>query len=512
MRGIIIARVSTREQEERGLSIPAQVDRLVSYAKNLNLEDVEVHEITESSTKGTRKRLQEILKIIKRSRQPVALILDTVDRLQRSFKESVILDDLRKAEKVELHFLREGLVINRDSNSADLLRWDMAVMFARSYVLQLSDNVKRSNAKKIGRGEWIGQAPTGYRHVTKEDGTKDIAIDHEQAPLVHACFRYFSKGAYSIRSLTDEMEKLGLRSRSGRRLSPSNIHRLLSNPFYKGEMTYKGETFPHKYERIVSNTLWEECQQLLTQRNRNPNKKWRTKDFTFRGVLRCAQCGCTITAESQKGGRLVYYSCTNAKKICKKIYVREEVLEEAISKELRKLVLSPQDARKVLELLEEDDLAQVNQQSKKNLEHALEGAQRRLGRLIDDYYDERISEEIYLSKKVQYEQAIKQAKEDLIRIQESEQDKARIVTHAEKVIKFGQRALEVFQRSEVPEKNEILTRLLQNATLDGKIPVFAMAKPFDTIALHWDRPCWGELQYAFRTIPAIQASMDLLAN
>lgn len=36
------------------------------------------------------------------------------------------------------------LILDKNSNSTDVMRWDMSVMFAKAYVLQLSDNVKRS--------------------------------------------------------------------------------------------------------------------------------------------------------------------------------------------------------------------------------------------------------------------------------------------------------------------------------------------------------------------------------
>ncbi len=39
-------------------------------------------------------------------------IADTVDRVQRSFKESVLLDELMRQNKIELHFYREGMVLN----------------------------------------------------------------------------------------------------------------------------------------------------------------------------------------------------------------------------------------------------------------------------------------------------------------------------------------------------------------------------------------------------------------
>lgn len=89
------------------------------------------------------------------------MIVECVDRLQRSFKESVLIDDFRKQDKVEIHFIRENLVVHRDSNSSEIQRWDLAVFLAKSFVLQISDNVKRTNEYKIIHGEWIGKAPIG---------------------------------------------------------------------------------------------------------------------------------------------------------------------------------------------------------------------------------------------------------------------------------------------------------------------------------------------------------------
>ena len=93
MNAILLARVSSREQEE-GQSIPAQVRRLTEYAlrKNLTIEDT--IPLTESSTKETRKQFDAIITKIKQRKDPVALVTDTVDQLQRSFRETPLLDEL----------------------------------------------------------------------------------------------------------------------------------------------------------------------------------------------------------------------------------------------------------------------------------------------------------------------------------------------------------------------------------------------------------------------------------
>ena len=60
---------------------------------------------------------------IRKSKETIALVADTIDRVQRSFKESVVLEELRKEGKAEIHFMREGLVLNVKSNSSQILQY-----------------------------------------------------------------------------------------------------------------------------------------------------------------------------------------------------------------------------------------------------------------------------------------------------------------------------------------------------------------------------------------------------
>lgn len=187
MKTILLARVSSKEQEE-GQSIPAQERRLRDYAQRKRLIVDQVFKITESSTKDNRKEFEKILVQIRKSRETIALVANTIDRIQRSFKESVVLEELRKEGKVEIHFLRENLVLNLKSNSVDILRWDMGVMFARSYVLQLSDNVKRSKEQAVKSGSWIGLSPLGYIYILDEQGEKTIVPDPDRVPFIVKLF------------------------------------------------------------------------------------------------------------------------------------------------------------------------------------------------------------------------------------------------------------------------------------------------------------------------------------
>jgi len=50
--------------------------------------------------------------------------------------------------------------------------------------------------------------------------------------------------------------------------------------------------------------------------HKKPHKKI-SEPFILRSMITCAHCGCTVTPEIHKK-RYIYYSCTNAKEVCKK--------------------------------------------------------------------------------------------------------------------------------------------------------------------------------------------------
>ena len=165
MKAIILARVSTEDQMQEGYSIPAQLQRAREYCQRKSLIIQSEYPFDESSTKDQRKKFDKIIEEVKKSKETIALVVETVDRLQRSFKESVMLEELRKTGNLEIHFIRENLVIHKDSNSSEIQRWDLGVFVAKSYVLQLSDNVKRSFEAKRRNGEITCNPPIGYINV-----------------------------------------------------------------------------------------------------------------------------------------------------------------------------------------------------------------------------------------------------------------------------------------------------------------------------------------------------------
>jgi hypothetical protein len=58
-----------------------------------------------------------MLEFTQTQKETVAIVADAVDRFQRSFKESVLIDELIPKEQVELHFYRENMVIGKGASS-----------------------------------------------------------------------------------------------------------------------------------------------------------------------------------------------------------------------------------------------------------------------------------------------------------------------------------------------------------------------------------------------------------
>lgn len=491
MKAILLARVSSREQEE-GQSIPAQENRLREYAERKGLVIEEVLKITESSTKDTRKQFEKVLERIRKSRETIALVTDTIDRVQRSFKESVVLEDLRKEGKVEIHFIREGLILNLRSNSSDILRWDMGVMFARSYVLQLSDNIRRSKEQAARRGVWMGLAPTGYMHSLDGRGEKTIISDPDRAPFIKKLFEMYATGNHSLQTLREAAIEMGLRTKKGEPLAISQINKMLKKPFYCGLMDTKYGVIEHAYETLVSKSVFQQVQDVINGYHNKPHKT-AIQHYIFQGLVTCAHCGCMVTPEIHKK-RYVYYSCTNAKKVCKRVYVKEETLVGELSEYLDQLALSSEQIEAVTKYLKEihETESQFHTESLTALQRERDKLQKRLGQIYDDKLDGVIDEELYLKKCREYKSRQLEIIEEMKNHEVADQN---FYVTANMVMNLAARAREIFESSEVTKKRELLNLVFQNLKLEGKKMLTETREPFSTMVECREHPTnwrWGD--------------------
>jgi site-specific DNA recombinase len=484
MKAIILARVSTEEQKEAGNSLPAQVERLKNYCRNKGFEISETFSFDESAYKTKRDNFDKILEMIKQSKEKVIVCFDKVDRFSRNpFDKRVsTLYELSMKDKIELHFASDNIIINSEISATQKFQFNMSLGLAKYYSDAIRDSVKRAYEAKIKKGEWLAKAPIGYINIKDEKGNKDLIIDTSKSHFIVKIFKMHSTGNYSLSQITKEMKELGLRgnNKTSKPLSKSMIHHILKNPFYYGEMIIKEKIYPHKYEHLISRETFNKCQEVFTGYHKKPFK-YASKPFILRGMIKCSDCGCTISPETAKGH--IYYSCTNSKKLHdKRAYIREEDLLKPVYEVLEKIQLPDDKIQKITEYLKETNEAKNLFQEKalRSLRKEYDLIEKMINKLFDLNLknDESITNDMFSKK-------LKELKEKQIDIEErmkrhTEADEKFYLT-ANKVLSLSKRAYEVFESSEVEEKQQLLNFLLQNLKLKDKKLSFELKTPFDTV-------------------------------
>ncbi len=495
MKAIILARVSTEEQKEAGNSLPAQQERLRQYIKrNTNLELIREFVFDESAYKEHRKEFDKIIAYILEQKEVVALCGDKVDRLTRDFLVGLpALEKLRRDGLIELHFPSDNLVLRRDSPATDLFHFNIAVSLAQYYSNSISDNTRRAFEHKRKNGEWTGTPRIGYINITLEGDKKDIIPDPDRAHLIVKMYELYGTGNYSTITIREEITRLGLKSKDGNKLSRSNIEYILKDPFYYGmAKSLKYGLYPHRYTPLISRELFERCQQIRMGRHSKPSKLL-SKDFIFKGLLTCKNCGCLLTPEIKRkksGLTFVYYSCTNSKGICKRDYIPEKVLLEGVYGVFKAFEGIPQAVqdRLVTELRKVNESeVEYHKKETSRIQGDYNKTQNRLNVLMDMRLDESITKDDY-DKKLQ-ELKDRQYK---LNIELEEHTKADHEYHIQisTILNLARRMKEIFESSEPMEKRAILNYLLQNPTVLAKKLEFTLRKPYDLLLELTDCPDW----------------------
>ncbi len=402
MKAVIFCRVSSKEQEETGYSLPAQEKFLREYADKQGLEVAKVFAISESAAgKIQRKTFIEMIEFV-RKKSICSVVVETTDRLTRNFSDVPIIDAwIMENEEHQIHLAKEACVLHNSSRSHEWFMWRVKVATAEYYVRLLSENVKKGQKEKLAQG-WIPtKPPIGYKTVG-ETGHKIHIIDEAVAPLVRKMFEYYASGQFSIKWLAMTMYKEGLRSPKGNKLVNSRIHSLLRDPFYIGKIRWNDEIYEGKHEPLISKELFDKVQALLVSKT---TPKYRKHSYLFQGLIRCAGCNGLITWEVQRGHR--YGHCNHYNDCKQTTWVKEPEVEEQLLSGFDNLKLKNSRIvewlRKALKESHQDEIEYHNS-TVGQLQARYEAIQKRMDKLYDDKLDEKITPDFYNRKFKQYSQ------------------------------------------------------------------------------------------------------------
>ena len=243
-------------------------------------------------------------------------------------------------------------------------------------------------------------------------------------------------------------------------------------------MKYAGEIFEGKHKPLVSKKLFDKCREVMTKRGKV--QEIRKHNFAFLGLLKCASCGSSITAEIQKGHN--YYRCTKKKGLCQeKHYLREEQLTEQIKSFLQKVSLSNQDTEKVLVALEADEtLAKQQAQSEViNFREQLKQIEIKLAKLLDVFLADALSTEEYAAKK---QEMLFHKVELQEKITDFEQKGLSWLEPAREFVLSLNQAAKLLESENKKEMTTFLKNIGSNHILQNRQLIFEPKIPYDLVA------------------------------
>lgn len=481
-------RKSTDTEDKQVLSLDGQREVVRGYTKRNGLKIAEEIKESFSAKKPGRPKFGRMVRRAKRGGIS-GIVAYKLDRLTRNYADLGALADLIE-RGVEIHDTSYG-VYKDDSNSFIMIGVNTAIASAK--IKGLSEDTRRGLRQKRKMGWFPSYAPTGY--INDRIG-KTIEIDPDRASFIKKAFELYDSGQYSLKALARKLYRDGFRTRgNSSHISKSTIEGILKNPFYYGYFRSKGGLFEGKHTPLVSKELWDRVQDRL---NGKAQRRSRTKYvYTYRGFLSCSECGCSITAEKQKGH--IYYRCTKSRGRCKQPYIREEKLEIELAGIFDPITIDKQTRdfihTRLRELYQEDKAYQerVTKSLRIKLTHLKQEKRKLFRKMINDQIEDR---QMYQEIKAEIESQIAQAGMKMARLSQSTHD---WLEQSSNLLEMAMQAKKMFLKVNREAKRQLLESVSSNRALEDRKVHCSYKRPFDILAKGRERTDWLPVAYDLRT-------------
>ena len=477
---VIYTRVSSKEQEEEGYSIPAQLDFLMQYAKSKGLNVVKVYSESVTASKAGRVEFNKMLDFAKKQRYGCHVIIEKNDRTLRNEDDEALLINLAVRQGViDLHLPKDHLILNKDSTPHEIFMFHLLCGMSCMYPRNLSREIKKGLDKKAELGDYPSRPPVGYKSIRQSKKHTRIEIDPINAGYISKIFELYSTGMYSYKSLAQRITLDGFYPRN-KPCTRALIEKILINPFYMGEFEYNGKRYTDaNHTPIITKELFYACKKVREYQN-NPKKI--THDFLYSGLITCSHCGCQLTAEIKKG-KYIYYHCTgNRGGTCKKHYLKEEHIDEHIKTLLSKIQPSKEDAQAIIEKFKEivNGNFEYDKKSMEEISKKISLLKNRLNKLYIDRLDGMITDDFYKEKKKEFQDELDELElkhDNFI----SETDA--LVDMATQIIELCKNAYNHYLRADNENKRLLLKILCSNFLYDGENVVIKLKSTVEPMLL-----------------------------
>jgi site-specific DNA recombinase len=511
MKYFLYCRKSTESEDRQVLSIESQRSEIQKLI--LSWSDVSIAQVYEESFSAKapgRPLFNEMLQRIEKG-EADGILAWHPDRLARNSVDGGRIIHLLDTKKIkDLRFA----TFTFENNPQGKFMLSIIFGYSKYYVDSLSENIRRGNRTKLEKGWLPNLAPTGYLN---EPETRIIITDPERFPLIKRMWELMLTGAYSPSQILDIATrdwgfKTKQRKRSGGKpLSLSNLYRILKNPFYAGIIEWAGKTYPGKHPAMVTLDQFDQVQRLLAPRGQpRPHIKF----APYTGLIRCGECGLSITVEEQTnrfGSHYTYYRCTKKRRDyrCPQPYISLNELERQIEEFLTEIAIPDELYRWALAKLDRIARGEKARDEAALAAHqrAVEATDRELRNLLTLRIRELITDEEFKRERERLESEGLRAKERVAQAGNSKM----WLEPARAFVSVSNRAASWFREGDSQTKRLILKIVGSNLTLKDKILSIDAKKPFRRWRKNCDRPSLLRALQDVRTLFIAESCAEMIA-
>ena len=466
---VVYARVSTKEQQDEGYSIPAQLKGIRAFCDAQGMLVVQEFVEAESAGAAGRTEFSRMCAYLAEHPGVRVVVAHKLDRLYRNFADQIALEEVIGARA------RYVLGDVPDTPQGELLR-DVQLSVAKYYLTNLAEEVKKGMNEKVSQGGWPHRAPLGYLN---DKNTRSIVVDPDRGPLITRAFERYATGLVSVTRLADELNALGLRTLRGVAVRSNTLDRLLRNTFYMGVINYNGESFTGAHTPLVSPALFDKVQAAFKPNKINTRHKY---VFLLRDFMFCDECGCKITAEYHKGH--AYYHCTNRKRICsQRGFMREEPLVEQVTEILSRIAIGPDILAALVadaEVLDKE-LDGERQAEIARLSRAATTSTAKLSMLTDKLASGVLDDDLYREKAAELKVERSEFELQLHALESRSESTASLVAA---LAGGASRAVITFDKGDIDTRRSVLATVCSNLMVrDGRIVSYQWKRPFDVLEM-----------------------------
>ena len=291
---IAYCRVSSKEQVDK-TSLDTQKKSIQEYAVRNNIRILETYiEKGESAKTANRTEFNKALVFCASKKNKVNyFIVNKIDRFARNQDDHVTVRAILKKTGTELRSVTEPI----DETSMGRAMEGMLSVFA-----ELDNNIRRDRTKggmlaRVEQGVWVWAPPLGYYRPYKGS---NIAPQEEISSLVRMAFEEYSKGTHTFKTIAGFVNEIGLKTKSGKSMTPQLMEKMLKNPLYCGRIQAWGG-HPGDFEPIVSEPLFRKCQPGSVKSPHASPRSANNPLFPLRKLIACQDCGVSLTGSVSKG-------------------------------------------------------------------------------------------------------------------------------------------------------------------------------------------------------------------